>query len=187
MLSRFQKRGVKLAMAPETYSAALYAQVQNMSQYLVNRTGTQYADVILLFNSQDELNAYITNRDYDDEGYKDGKIAMGITLYAADVANKKWDYAIRTNYTYDFERAESVPCLYGDINDCPFTYAIPRTEYDTLDLLKPQTTEHLYGYTFSGFSTLQEAVDEYIYSVYGYTVDVKASVCKFPQLFIDWI
>lgn len=179
ILSRLQQRGVKLAMAPETYSASLYAQVQDMAQYLVNKAGTQYADAILFFNSQDDINTYITDRDYDDEGYKSGKIAMAITLYAADIPKKKWDYAIRTNYSYDFERQESVSCLYGETDDCPFTYTIPRTEYDTFDLFKPQTTENLYGYTFSGFSTLQEAVDEYIYSVHGYTVNVQGSVCKY--------
>ena len=121
---------------------------------------------------------YITDRNYDDDGFGSGKIAMAIILNTANVADKQWDYSIRTNYTTEFEQSEaSVSCLYGD-DDCIFTYAIPTTEVHTQDLLKPLDSVYLYGYTYSGFSTLQLLVDQFILAIHGFDINIMASVGK---------
>lgn len=82
-----------------------------------------------------------------------------------------WDYAIRTNYTYPFQQGEddTVPCLYPD---CDFTYTIPSTQVYTQDLYKPQSMEFLYGYSYSGFNTLQVVMDRYIFAQYPTDTDI---------------
>lgn len=91
----------------------------------------------------------------------------------------QWDYAVRTNFTYDFEQEDDDPsCLYGFGNGtCDFKYCTPTTKENTQDLFKPQSMQFIYGYTFSGFSTLQQMMDSYIFAQYSdAVVDVMASI-----------
>lgn len=70
----------------------------------------------------------------------------------------------------------------GYRNPCSFTFSIPSTKYYTDDYSKPQISSYLYGYTYSGFATIQQTVDEYILSLYSTTgsVSVMTSVSLMP-------
>ena len=182
IMERMSKNNALLAIAPGSYSNELFAHVENISNYVLSQTGGLYVDSIKLFDSKDQMDDYITDKDYDDEGYGDGKIGLAILLYQADVAEMQWNYAVRTNFTYVFEQEDDDPsCLYGMGNGtCDFTYCIPTTAENTQDLFKPQSTEFIYGYSFSGFSTLQLLMDMYIFSQYRSGVDVKVSIGLMP-------
>jgi hypothetical protein len=170
MLSRMQLNRAIIAIAPSSSSSSSTAQeAANLRTYFLDQTSQSYADSIVLFKSKSDMDNYMTSKSYDDEDYKQGKVALGILLYEADVANKQWDYAIRANYTYDYEAndIDTVDCLYGGggVNSssklsCDYLYSIPSTQYYTEDLFKPQSTSFLYGYTYSGFSTLQLMIDK---------------------------
>jgi len=192
MLTRMQLNKAVLAIAPSKYTAELYQQTVNLKQYFLSQTSASFNDTIVLFQSKNQMDNYMTNKDYDDDNYKQGKIGLGILLYVADVANKQWDYAIRANYTYSYEANDivTVDCLYGDGGpnstkklSCDYLYTIPSTQYYSQDLYKPQSMEFLYGYTYSGFSTLQLMIDKYIFKQYTagqQEVKVMASVGLMP-------
>lgn len=183
IMQRIASNNALLALAPGSFSNELYAQVLNISAFVLAKTGEKYADSIKLFDSKDQMDDYMTNKNYDDVGYEQGKIGLAVLLYQADVAEMQWNYAVRTNFTYDFEQEDDDPsCLYGN-GTCDFTYCIPTTKEDTQDLFKPQSMQFIYGYTFSGFSTLQLMMDSYIFSQYSDAeVDVKvmASIGLMP-------
>jgi hypothetical protein len=159
-----------LAMAPSSSSSeSTTQQISDLRDYFLSQTSQSFADTIVLFESKNDMDNYMTSKHYDDDDYKQGKVGLGILLYEADVTNKQWDYAIRANYTYPYEANDivTVDCLYGDggVNStqklsCDYLYTIPSTQYYTEDLYKPQSTEFLYGYTYSGFSTLQLMIDK---------------------------
>ncbi len=123
-----------------------------------------------VFSSESAINDYIADKSYEDVDYQDGKIAFAIIFNHIDVANIQWDYSIRVNYTVVYNADDpTVACLYENKytgNGCMYTYNIPSTKIYSMDLTKPQSAEYLYGYTFTGFSTLQIAVDEFILSQY---------------------
>lgn len=129
----------------------------------------------------------MTNIDYDKSGYGYGKVAFAVVFYSVDLLNHNWDYAIRANYTSAFDQNDkTVACLYK--YNCVFTYTIPSTLYYAQNLLKPQSSQYLYGYTYSGFSSIQQAVDQYIFTVESNvttvpgvpTVNVMGSVSLMP-------
>ena len=126
-----------------------------------------YATTLVDFPSQSSVESYMTSKHYDDHGYEQGKIAFSIILNSADVQHAQWDYAVRANYTSFWDQGDkTVACLY-DSWSCSFTYTVPSTKFSTDDLAKPQSAEYLYGYTYSGFATLQQAVDQFIFAVQG--------------------
>jgi hypothetical protein len=110
IMQRMSRNNALLAIAPGTFSNDLYQQVLNISAYVLAQTGGLYEHSIKLFDSKDQLDDYITDKDYDDEGYGDGKIGLAILLYEADVVNMQWNYAIRSNFTYPFEQEDDVSC-----------------------------------------------------------------------------
>lgn len=55
-------------------------QVQNISAFILAEAGEEVAPTVVLFESQSDLEDYMTDDDYDDEGYKLGKVGMGIVL-----------------------------------------------------------------------------------------------------------
>lgn len=178
ILSRLAGNGVLLALAPNDYTPDLYGLVLGLRDYINTQTSSFYENQLMVFESEGAIEDYIKDRDYDDDGYGEGKVAMAIVLNSADIDSKNWDYSIRTNFSYPYEQAQfpSVACLYGNPKDCDFTYTIPSTQYYTQDLLKPQDSSYLYGYTYSGFSTLQLLMDQYIFSVHGFNVNIMASI-----------
>jgi ATP-binding cassette subfamily A (ABC1) protein 3 len=182
IMQRLSRNGVLLALAPGDFSNELYSQVQNISSYILIQTGGLYGESIKLFDSKDQMDDYMTDRHYDDDGYGEGKIGLAILLYQADVENMQWNYAVRTNFTYVWEQEDDDPsCLYGQGNGtCDFTYCTPTTKEYTQDLYKPQSMEFIYGYSFSGFSTLQITMDSYIFSQYSSTVNIMASIGLMP-------
>jgi hypothetical protein len=124
-----------------------------------------YNDTIIYFDSESELNSYMTDRDYEKEGYGFGKVAFAYVINTANVAQAQWDYSIRVNYTTVLETdAPTVACLYG--SPCNFDYSIPTTNFYTDDLSKPQLSDYLFGYAYTGFSTLQTVIDSYILGQY---------------------
>jgi len=124
-----------------------------------------YATTLVDFPSQSSVESYMTSKHYDDRDYEQGKIAFSIILNSADVQHAQWDYAVRANYTSFWDQGDkTVACLY-DSWSCSFTYTVPSTKFSTDDLAKPQSAEYLYGYTYSGFATLQQAVDQFIFAV----------------------
>lgn len=157
-----------LVVAPQVPDDAdLTMRSKQLEQFILLQCAAQTPDVdfsqtVRLFESQNALEDYCTDRHYDDEGYQFGKVAFGIVLNAADPVNGQWDYSIRANYTSLFDQDDkTVACLY---RGCDFTYTAPSTKFSTQDLFKPQSAEFLYGYTYSGFSTLQQTVDQFIFS-----------------------
>ncbi len=179
ILEKMQQNNALLAISPLSYSEALVLQVQNLTNYILKQTNSKYSRSIIQFASKDDMDDYITDKDYDDEGYEQGKIGLAILLYEVDIEAKQWEYAIRTNFSYFNEVGvdDVVSCLYGQGNgSCDFTYTIPSTQFFTNDLYKPQTSEYLFGYSYSGFLSLQLLMDEYIFSYYSDGVEVMASI-----------
>jgi hypothetical protein len=189
-LFRLQGNGVLLAMAPSVNDATLYSYCGHLKTFFLNQTSSDYHDTIMLFDDQAALDNYMTSKSYDNIGYASGKIAMAIVLYEVDQASATFDYSIRLNYSAYDDGSPTVDCLYGtnaagNFNqfggDCQFTYSIPTTKYYTFDLFKPQQTEFMYGYGYSGYATLQQTVDKYIFSLYGDAkTDIKSSVSMMP-------
>ena len=84
VLSRVHRNHAILAVAPETASnSALIGQANSMRSYFIsqcdqaataNSTAIDYSTTIVYFDSQDDLESYITDRDYDEVGYGYGKV-----------------------------------------------------------------------------------------------------------------
>lgn len=186
ILDRMQSASALLALCPNKHDDALQDVVDDIKSFMLNQTSVAYNDTIKIFKSKNDLDNYITNSDYDDKHYKDGKVGMAIMLYEANKDDAQWEYAIRTNFTYDWEVVdETVPCLYGDVNGsdaCSDTYNIPSTQIYTQDLFKPQSASYLYGYTYSGFSTLQLVMDTFIFQQYNPAQRTYVSVGLMPTV-----
>eukprot|EP01031_Cornospumella_fuschlensis_P022275 gene22275-27238_t len=181
VLNTIYFRDVLLAFAPRTDDANLYDRVnlikQYFAQYCMKKGYLDFSPAMEVFTSENELNNYMTNKDYDDKNYKNGKVAFAVVLINADVQAVQWEYSVRVNYTGLFDQDDdTVACLYG----CGFTYSIPTTKFYTMDLFKPQASEYLYGYTYTAYSTLQLMVDKYIMSLYEPDADIKASIGLMP-------
>ena len=164
MLSRLQRHRAIFAVAPKSGSDSYSTNhAIGFRSYLLTKcySNLDYSSTIVLFNDQDDLDNYMTDRNYDDSGYGYGKVAFAVVFYSADAQAFNWEYAVRANYTSIFDQNDpTVACLY---HGCDFTYSIPSTKYYSQDLLKPQSAQYLYGYTFSGYSTIQQEVDQYIF------------------------
>jgi hypothetical protein len=176
ILIRIKLNHAIFAVAPKSSSdsnAALQAQL--LRTYFLDRClPRDFSSTIVYFNSQSDLEDYVTNSNYDDTGYGNGKVAFGVVIYSVDIATNYWEYAIRANYTSVFDSNDpTVACLY---DGCEFTYSVPSTKYYTQDLFKPQSANYLYGYSYSGFSTIQLTVDEFIFAV---TTNTSISSHKF--------
>ena len=181
MLERIQSNNAVLGVAPNnngvtTATQQFYTYLEN---YNCDGYNVQKNESLRYFTSESDLEDYITNKDYDDEGAQ--KIAFAYVFNSVDQANIKWDYSIRVNYTTEFNTDQpTVACLYGG-EECDFRYTIPTTKYYTEDLLKPQLSDYLFGYSYSGFSTLQLLMDQYIFAQYTSTTpDVKVSMSLMP-------
>lgn len=168
-LNKFYKHKAIFVIAPQVSgSDTLMNEASSLRYFILNQTAAStnhsMEDTVVLFDSESSLNSYMTSKNYDNEGYGFGKVGFAVVLYAADVVNQQWEYAIRVNYTSLFdEDDDTVACLY---KGCGFTYSIPSTKFKTDDLFKPQNSAYFYGYTYSGFSTVQQIVDQYIFSKY---------------------
>lgn len=46
--------------------------------------------------------------------------------------------------------------------NCGFKYSIPPTKFITNPFVRPAKADFLFGYTYSGYATLQKAVDDFI-------------------------
>lgn len=160
-----------LAIAPIVDTdTVLVAQAKAFRKYLIDKCISEayydYTNSVRYFDSQSEVESYMKDRHYDDEGYGYGKVAFSVVLNSIDTTAVQWDYSVRTNYTSFFDQDDhTVACLYGGYKGCDFTYTIPSTKFNTEDLFKPQSSEFLYGYTYSGFATLQQTVDQFIFAV----------------------
>ena len=163
------RRPAILVVAPVVSGdTELTSQSQALWQFIIDEciaeTGMDYSNRVIYFDSQSSLEDYVSDRHYEDEDYGYGKVAFSIVLNAADPAAAQWDYSVRTNYTSIwYQDDHTVACLYGGYKGCDFTFTIPSTKFYTQDLFKPQSAEFLYGYTYSGFATLQQAVDQFIF------------------------
>lgn len=171
-----------IAVLPESPNAKMSTYSQALINYLQNvRCKDQYVPQgsMRVFDSQDSLDDYISDKDYDNPGYGYGKVAFAIVWNHIDVLNAQWDYSIRANFTSAVNQNEdTTACLYSG---CKFTYTIPSTKFYTFDLLKPQSAEYVYGYSFSGFLTLQKEVDTFIFAQYsGSQAEVAASIGMMP-------
>lgn len=172
ILRRINRNNAILAITPDSDEGdnvnMLYSQASYLRNYMLSACAREgnYSSSIVLFSSQSSVESYITNEHYDDIGYGQGKVAFAIVWNNVDIPTAQWDYSIRVNFTSVFDQDDpTVACLYGG-HSCNFRYSIPTTKFKTLDLLKPQLSSYLYGYTFTGFATLQLTVDQYIFSYY---------------------
>lgn len=147
-------------------------------------SGADSNATVQTFATQGAMEDYMTDRHYDDDDYAMGKIAMAVVLNSVDKDNGHWDYSIRTNYTDMFSLDQpTVACLYFYWDDsCLLTYTIPSTKFYVNDLNKPQLVDSLFGYSYSGFLTLQEIVDNFIFDQYSGAggVDMHASLSFMP-------
>jgi hypothetical protein len=169
ILSRLNLNSAILAVAPRTNTSSSLTSSANDLFFYLNHfcDGKNFSsppfsrslnlvDSLIFFSSEGEINNYITSKQYDNQDYEFGKVAFAIILNSVDETAAKWDYSIRTNYTDSYHQDQaSVSCLYGGMN-CPFRYSLPTTKFFTYDLLKPQSSEAFYGYSYSGFLTLQQ-------------------------------
>mmetsp|Transcript_62430 Transcript_62430/g.122842 ORF Transcript_62430/g.122842 Transcript_62430/m.122842 type:complete len:2323 (-) Transcript_62430:80-7048(-) len=165
----YQRVPAILAVAPaSSNNAELTNTVALLRRFILDQCSppNTFSNTVHQFDSQSSVESYITDKHYDDEGYKYGKVGFAIILNALDTAAVQWDYSIRANYTSFFDQDDkTVACLYRG-NHCDFTYTIPSTKFYTQDLYKPQSMEFQYGYTYSGFSTLQQTVDQFIFAMH---------------------
>eukprot|EP01038_Epipyxis_sp_PR26KG_P005748 gene5748-7937_t len=180
ILSRISTQNSLFAIASSSNDESLQVVSDMLRQYILNITSSNYTDTVVTFSSQSALNSYIKSKSYDNVGFN--KIAFAVIWNTADIASAQWDYSLRVNYTGPFESNDpTVACLYGGKHSCPFTYTIPSTKFYTADLFKPQSTEFMFGYSYSGFATIQQVVDAFIFSQYSQNaVDITASVSMMP-------
>jgi ATP-binding cassette subfamily A (ABC1) protein 3 len=176
----YQQNGF-IAVLPE-YPDGTMTEVSNafISYLLNNRCRNSYipTGALQTFSSQDELDDYVTDKHYNDAGYGKGKVAFAIVWNKVDTTAAQFEYSIRANFTSLVNQNEdTTACLYSG---CKFTYTIPSTKFYTYDLLKPQSADYMYGYSFSGFSTLQEELDRFIFSLYTNVMDVEVTVGMMP-------
>ena len=173
VLHKIKSNHAKFAIAPkdednEAAASAVLALQQFMYRKCYNITfhdGDQdETDSIILFDSQHSLDNYMTNKEYEQSSYKEGKVAIAVVFNDVDVATAQWDYSVRVNYTsYLDDDDDTVACLYGwsgTSEGCNFYYTIPTTKYNTMNLQLPQSADYMYGYTYTGFSTVQQTVDQ---------------------------
>lgn len=194
IMKRLAKAKSILAIAPADSSSSPLLQVsaQNLTAYFKGLQRS-YSSTIQYFSSSAAIDAYIANKDYDSVTYGTGKVAFAIILHVTDVTAAQWEYSIRANYTRKRDMGQrSVACLRGSTysltnrttltNPCHVVYSIPSTKSTTDDLTKPQISDHIFGYTYSGFATIQQAVDQYIFKQYTYrAVKIRASVSPMPS------
>jgi hypothetical protein len=193
IIERVHANNALLALASQSSDSALQSEVQAIAKYFKSMVSNESATAVYVFDTESDLNDYMTDRHYDDDDYGNGKVALAIVLNEFDTNEDQWDYSVRTNYSTAFETSEKtvrkndkamstvkpdvspqVACLYGD---CDLVYSIPSTSFYSIDLVKPQSAEYIYGYSFSGFLSLQHAMDTYIFARNtNTTVTVNASV-----------
>lgn len=61
-----------------------------------------HGKVLKSFRSQAELDRYVADASYGDEGHP--KVGAAVVVNQAEVASARWDYAIRLNFTQGFEQ-----------------------------------------------------------------------------------
>lgn len=161
VIQRVYYNYAEIAIAPASEDGVLTFFANNLVYFLRTECNNYYYYAVNFYSSQAAVDDFITSKDYDNGGLK---VAFAIIINQADKTNGQWDYSIRANYTSIFNQGEkTTACLY---NGCDFKYTIPSTKFYTYDLLKPQSTEYMYGYSYSGFLTLQVAIDRYIFNEY---------------------
>lgn len=182
----------KLAIAPKSAKMELEPYIEKMIAFLEKTSKYDRTNFIIQFSSEAELHDYVTHPQYDMPSYGTGKVAFAIIVNDVKEELGQWDYSIRVNYTSDAQenKKHAIACLSGpDFNsthdyrrwkNCDYLYHIPSTKFNTIDLFKPQTARFINGYLFSGFSALQQTIDEFIFSQYGEQTEVIASVSPFP-------
>lgn len=194
ILKRLQAYKAFLAIVPgNSSSTECVAQAQRLSSYF--RGLFRCRSCVQSFGAEKILMEYILNKDYNKPGYGTGKVAFAIILHQAEVKSAQWDYTIRSNFTLPSLRtaAPSVACLNGRTYNnfkapnytsyrypCRFNYGVPSTKVFTDDLKKPQIVDYVFGYGYSGFASIQLAVDQFIFSQYGVVPNVQASVSLMP-------
>ncbi len=179
LLSKIESANAIIGIAPKSaddtnllYISKQFGDFLNSScfGYISNYTASHFIGrSLVVFPSQTELQDYIMNENYEDSNYKQGKVAVAVVFNSVDISSVLWDYSIRVNYTsYRDQGFQTVACIYGNpmYGNCDFKYTIPSTKFYTNDLFKPQTMDFVYGYSFSGFATLQQTVDKFIFSFY---------------------
>ncbi|CAM9094590.1 unnamed protein product, partial [Laminaria digitata] len=115
-------------------------------------------------------------------GEQGGKVGMAVIFNKAPLEGgvATWDYTLRFNYTYGVSMFEDqATCLYGG---CKMTYKLPSTLETTASLERPPSSSHMFGYAYTGFLTIQKAVDEYILSeAAGERMYLNVSMGFFPE------
>lgn len=186
LAERLVKFKAKLAILPKVADDPVTANQATALQRYLRAKYITTGSFILSFSSEDQLEDYVNDPDYNHIGYKNGKIAYAIVLNSVNLNEAQWDYTLRLNYTSPFdEHYQTVACISGRVDAkfsaCSFTYTVPSTKYYTSDLYKPQSAEYMNGYLYSGFATIQQVVDTYIINQYSSTqVNIQSSVGLMP-------
>ena len=183
MIERIHSNNAIFVVAPQNADSPALTQASlDLLNHLNSSCVGNYSNTFHFFEDQAALESYTKDRNYDETDYKYGKVAFAVVLNNADVAAAQWDYAIRVNWTISLDQEDpTVACLY---NDCRFTYTVPDTAaYGQFDFAKPPLSDYMFGYSHSGFLTLQQKVDKYIFSFYNNNADTKimASMGLMPQ------
>lgn len=177
MIERIHAVRAILVVAPS--APELLPASEQLYQYFNSSCNATLSSSIQLFPSESYLTDYVKEKDYDKIDFKVGKVAFAVVLNEVNIPKAQWDYKIRVNWTIDNEQGDpTVACLY---DGCKFTYTIPPTTDYTYDLYKPVASDWVFGYSHSGFLTLQLMVDKYIFSHYNNAkTEVMASIGLMP-------
>jgi len=83
------------ALAPKHYDSELVSVLKQFISYVEIQTGFQNLSAVFkLFDSSEDIDNYVRNSKYDNEGYKAGKIGIALVLNVADKVKSQWDYTI---------------------------------------------------------------------------------------------
>lgn len=188
LIDRITENKAIFVVAPKTSDSPKITQAaQELMFYLNSSCRGNYSETFFFFEDENQLDSYTKDKDYDDKQYKMGKVAFAVILNGADVVSAKWDYSIRANWTIPLDEEDpTVACLY---DGCKFTYTVPATDdWSQFDFSKPPFSDHLFGYSYSGFLTLQQTVDRFIFSFYNSNhvkTAIRASMGLMPEKQFD--
>jgi len=154
----FRSKAVLVVCPATASSPSLVAATQSLYTHLLATLTWvgPHEEAIVLLPSQAALEANVTAQGYEDSV----KVAAAIVVNEVDPRGPRWAYSVRVNFTQTFETVqETVGCLHAK---CAFQYTVPTTQFLVNPFVKPAKAEFLFGYTYTAFSTLQKAVDDFI-------------------------
>jgi len=203
-----QTTNAKIAILPVTASDDLTTEATRFKDYLGNMLANSGVspNKLVSFNSEADLETYVTDIDYDNVDKLGDKIAFAVVFNSINPSTAQFDYTIRVNFTAPLDMGQDMVPNINNSTDIPSSFSasstsvnfiLPSTKTFTDVLSRPATSSYFYGYAYSGFLALQEVTDEYLMSYAKVTadgsnvddfvasgaptVDTKVSMSLFPE------